>query len=358
MKSLITKVLPVCLLIVAFLACNKQEATQITPPVATPSPTMPSGQSLSVSFSRNEINADGFDETRIRVTDKDNNDVTSSSTIFINNTQFSGTVFFTSLAGTYQVKAVRNNIESPIANINAVSPGPSAFKQKVIAEMYTGTWCGICPGTIIPLEEYIKTKPEIIYIGIHGPMGSNDPYTYSFDAQLRNKFGVGGVPTVIVNRSNRWDGKNSSLDILTQQRPALGLAIESAVSGNTISAKVKVKFDVSTSIPLKIVVALVEDNLIYNQANYGHFGLPNPIVGFSHKNVLRSAGTDIFGDKIPTAEQVKSNTWQKEVTLNGSGFNITNCKVIAYVLFDSDAQTRKGILNAQIAAAGQTKNFD
>lgn len=357
MKQILNKSFLVFFVILSF-ACNKQEASQIAPPVSSPSPVVPSTQSLSISLSRNEITADGFDETRIQVKDKDNNDITSSATIFINNTPLTGNIFFTSTAGSYQIKAVRNNIESKIVIINAVSPGPSSFKQKVVAEMYTGTWCGICPGTIIPLEEYIKTKPEIIYVGIHGPMGSGDPYTYLFDSQLRTKFGVGGVPTVIVNRSEKWDGKNSSLEILTQRKAPLGLAIESTVSGSTVSAKVKVKFDISTSIPLKIVVALVEDNLIYNQANYGHFGLPNPITGFNHQNVLRNAGTDIFGDKIPTSEQVKSNTWQKEVTLNASGFNIANCKVIAYVLFDSDTQTRKGILNAQIAVVGQTKNFD
>lgn len=357
MKKIVTKT-ALALVFFFCVACNKQESTQLSPPASSPPPVQQPVQTLSVSFTRNEINADGFDETMIRVKDKDNNDVTASSTIFINNIQATSSTFFTATTGTYQVKAVRNNIESAISNINAVSPGPSPFKQKIITEMYTGTWCGVCPSAIIPLEEFIKNKPEIIYVGIHGPMGSGDPYTYLFDAQLRNKFGVGGVPTVIVNRSERWDGKNSTLEQLTQKRAPLGLAIESVVTGNTISVKTKVKFDVSTSIPLKIVVSLVEDNLIYNQANYGHFGLPNPIVGFNHHNVLRAAGTDIFGDKIPTAEQFKTNTWQKEVTLNATGLNISNAKIVAYVLYDMDTQSRKGLINAQIASVGQIKNFD
>lgn len=339
------------------LACNKQEQSPVSTPVVTPPTTLPA-QTLSVTLTRNEINADGFDETIIRVLDKDNVDVTAGSVILINNVQATSNIFFTAIAGTYQVKATRNQVESAVVAIKAVSTGTSPFKQKVLAEMYTGTWCGICPGAIIPLEEHIKTKPEIIYVGIHGPMGSGDPYTYLFDAQLRNQFGVGGVPSVIVNRANKWDGKNSSLDQLTLQRAPLGLAIESSISGNTVSAKVKVRFDVSTSIPLKIVVALVEDNLIYNQANYGHYGLPNPIVGFKHQNVLRNAGTDIFGDKIPVAQQIKNNTWQKEVTLNIGGFVTSNCRLVAFVVYDTNTQNRTGVLNAQIAPVGQIKNFD
>lgn len=340
-----------------FISCSKEQTgadTPVTPPQSPGQPT----QNLTVSLSRNQINADGFDEANIQVKDKDNNDVTATSSIFINNVLSGSNVFYTGIAGAYQVKAAKNNIESAAITLNAVSPGPAAFTQKVVTEMYTGTWCGICPGTIIPLEDYIKINPQVIYVGIHGPSGSGDPYQYVFDPQLRNAFGVGGVPTVVVNRSTRWDGKNNTLDELTKQRAPLGIAFESSIAGNTLTAKVKVKFDVSTSIPLKLVVLLVEDNLKYNQANYGHFNLPNPIVNFTHQNVLRSAATDIFGDKIPTTAQTKDNTWQKEISISAMGYNLSNLKLVGYVLYDTNTQNRKGILNVQIANAGQKQNFD
>jgi thiol-disulfide isomerase/thioredoxin len=350
MKQLFQKAVA-ALAIVLLISCSKEQATSpVTPPAST--------QTLTVSFSRNEINADGFDETVIRVKDKDNNDVTAGSSIYINNTLAGSTVFYTAIAGTYQVKAVRNNLESATATLNAVSPGPSLFTQKVLTEMFTGTWCGICPGTIIPLEDYIKNRPEIIYVGIHGPSGSGDPYQYVFDPQLRSAFGVGGVPTVLVNRKSNWDGKEASLDQLTKQRAPVGIAFESSISGNTISAKVKVKFDVSTSVPLKLVVVLVEDKLKYNQTNYGHFNLPNPIVNFNHQNVLRGAGTDIFGDLIPVDQQTKGNIWQKEITLAANGYDLANCRLVGYVIYGSNIPDRKGVLNAQIATAGQNKNFD
>ncbi len=337
------------------LSCSKEQAT--TGPVTTPATGQPT-QTLTISLSRNEINADGFDETIIRVKDKDNNDVTANSSIYINNNLTSSNVFYTANVGTYQIKALRNNVESVSTSLNAVLPGPPLFTKKVVTEMYTGTWCGNCPVTIIPLEDYISNRPDIIYVGIHGPSGSNDPYQYVFDTQLRNAFGVGGVPTVVVNRNANWDGKRATLDELTKQRAPLGIAFESSISGGMISAKVRIKFDVSTSIPLKLVVVLVEDNLKYNQVNYGHYNLPNPIVNFNHQNVLRTAGTDIFGDPIPVDQQIKGNIWQKEVTLNANGYNLSNCRLVGYVIYGSNIPDRKGILNAQIATAGQTKNFD
>ncbi len=357
MKKLFLKtVTVVCILF--FIGCTKNETNSSATITPTPAPPTSTSQSLTVVLSRNEINADGFDETIITVKDKDNTDVTGSSSIYVDNILAGSNIYYTGIAGNYKIKATRNNTESPVVSLNAVSPGASPFTQKVVTEMYTGTWCGICPGTIIPLEDFIRTRKDIIYVGVHGPSGSGDPYQYTFDAQLRTAFGVGGVPTVVVNRATIWDAKNATLDQLTKQRPPLGIALESSIAGNVINAKMKVKFDVSTSIPLKFVLLLVENDLKYNQANYGHFNLPNPIVNFSHQNVLRAAGTDIFGDKIPVATQTKGTTWEKTISLNAAGYNLSNCRLIGYVLYDTNTQNRKGILNVQIANAGENKNFD
>ncbi len=315
-------------------------------------------QPLTVSFSKSQIAADGFEETTITVKDQSNIDVTSSSAIFINGSVITGNTFYTSVAGSYQVKAIKSGLESPVVNLTANNPGPSLFTQKAIAEFFTGTWCGICPGTIIPLDNYGNTYPNVINVGVHGPSGSNDPYQYIFDPQLRAAFSITGVPTVLLNRDSKWNQQTATLDALTQKRAPLGLAVETSVAGNTISVRAKVKFDVTTSLPLKIVVMLVEDNLRYNQVNYGHFGLPNPIPNFNHRNVLRSAATDIFGDVIPAGQQLKGNTWEKDFMFNTGTYVQANCRVIAFVLFGDNTQNRKGMLNAQIVTAGQNKGFD
>ncbi len=317
------------------------------------------GSALNVSLNKNQIGADGFEETIITVKDSNNVDVTASSTILINSTAIAGNKFYTSVAGSYQVKATKSGFTSPVITLTATNPGPSPFTQKVLAESFSGTWCGICPGTIIPLENYTNANPNTISVGVHGPSGSSDPFQYIFDPQLRSALGVSGVPTVVLNRDGKWAGNNTAtLDGLAQKRAPLGIGFETSISGSTINVKAKVKFDVTTSLPLKIVVMLVQDNIQYNQANYGHFGLPNPIVNFNHRNVLRSAATDIFGDAIPVAQQVKGTTWENNYTFNATGFVQANCKVIAFVLYGDNADNRKGVLNVQVVSAGQNKNFD
>ncbi len=337
-------------------SCSKGGAN--TPPdiVNPPGGTNPT---LVVNLSQSQISADGFDETTITVKDANNMDITSSSMIMVNNSVIAGNKFYTAVAGSYQVKAIRGAEMSPAVTLTATSPGPSPFSQKVLAESFSGTWCGICPGTIIPLENYTNTNPNVISVGVHGPSGSSDPFQYIFDPQLRTALGVNGVPTVVLNRDGKWAGNNTTtLDNLMQKRAPLGIAFETSFVGNTINVKAKVKFDVTTSLPLKIVVMLAEDNLKYNQANYGHFGLPNPIVNFNHRNVLRSAATDIFGDAIPVAQQMKGNVWEKNYSFNAANFVQSNCKIIAFVLYGDNTIGRKGILNVQMVSAGQNKIFD
>jgi len=119
-----------------------------------------------------------------------------------------------------------------------------------------------------------------------------------------------------------------------------------------------VKFDVTTSTSLKLVVFLVEDGLVYSQVNYGYYGLPNPIPNYVHDGVIRAAATDIFGDEIPVNQQTKGNTWERTLSFNATGYNTAKCRVVAFVVFGSTTTNRKGALNVQSVAAGQNKAFD
>jgi hypothetical protein len=345
--------------VLVFIAqsCSKGDSASTPPDIINP----PNGinPTLFINLSQSQVSADGFDETAITVKDANNADITNSSTIIVNNVAIAGNKFYTAVAGSYQIRATRGTETSSTITLTAANPGPSPFTQKVLAESFSGTWCGICPGTIIPLENYTNTHPNVISVGVHGPSGSSDPFQYVFDPQLRTAYSVTGVPTVLLNRHSKWvNNSTTTLDNLAQKRAPLGIGFETGITGTTINVKAKVKFDISTSIPLKIVVLLAEDNLKYNQANYGHFGLPNPIVNFNHRNVLRAAATDIFGDVIPTAQQVKGSTWEKNYSFNANGYMQANCRIIAFVLYGDNADNRKGVLNVQMVSAGQNKNFD
>lgn len=327
-----------------------------TPP---PPPPPPPGNSLSVNVDKTQIFADGWETVVITVKDQNNNDVTSSSSIYLGNALLSNNSFWTSVPGTYELKASRSGITSPVVNITAVNPGASPFSQKILVEDYTGTWCGHCPRVGINLENYVATHPNTVVIANHGP--SNDPYTFSSHGTLANAFTVTGYPSAWVDRDFKWSESNSQLDgQFTNRRPPLGLGFQTAVVGNTINVTAKVKFDVTTAVNLKLVAYLVEDGRVYPQVNYNYFGLPNPISGYVHNAILRKTGTDLFGDNIPTASQVKGTTYTKTLSFDATGYDISKCRIVAFVVQGPNSQNRKerAVLNIQTVNAGLDKDFD
>ncbi len=338
-------------------ACTKKPKTGTTPP--TPPPPPPAS-TLTVTLNKSQIFADGWEEAVFTVKDQGGNDVTSASTIYIDNASYPRTSFWTSTPGSYTIKATKSGIASPEVILTAVNAGPSPFAQKIIVEDYTGTWCGHCPRVGIALENYVNAgHPNCLIIANHGP--SNDPFTFSAHSQLANSFSVTGYPSAWVDRDVKWNENTAQLDAqFTNRRAPLGLAFTTTISGNTVNVTAKVKFDVTTSVNLKLVVYLLEDGIVYQQANYNYFGLPNPISGYVHNAILRATGLDLFGETIPTEKQVKGVTYDKSLVINATGYDLTKCRVVAFVVQGQNNQGRKEkvVLNAQAVKAGENKNFD
>ena len=338
-------------------ACTKKTTTGGT---VTPPPPPPPANTLAVTLSNPQIIANGWDETSFIVKDQSGTDVTVGSEIYIDNVRFTAPSYWTSTPGSRVVKAVRAGVTSPEITFTAGIAGPSPFAQKIIVEDYTGTWCGHCPRVGIALENYVNAgHPNCIVIANHGP--STDPYTFSSHAALANSFSVTGYPSAWVDRDFKWGENTIQLDAqFTNRRAPLGLAFETSISGNTVNVASKVKFDVTTSVNLKLVVYLLEDDKVYPQVNYGYFGLPNPISGYVHNGILRATGLDIFGDNIPTDKQARGVTYEKTLSINASGYNLAKCKVIAFVVQGANNQGRKekAVLNAQVVKAGENKAFD
>jgi thiol-disulfide isomerase/thioredoxin len=305
------------------------------------------------------LRADNFDELIITVKDQNGADVTSGSTIRVNGTPYVSNKFYTNTPGSVTIKAEKGTATSSDVTVTATDPGPSPFTQKLLTEDYTGTWCGYCPRVGASLKTYSSSNPNCIVVGVHGPAGSSDPYNYTYITQLANTFGITSYPSVIINRDSKWNENSTVLNSELTKRAPVGIGFETSVTGSTINVKAKVKFDITTQIPLKLIVMLVEDNLVASQTNYyaPTYG-PDPITNYVHKNTLRTAGTDIFGDDIPVAQQTSGNTWEKTMTINAAGYNIGNCKVIATVVYGTNGLGRRGSLNTQEVTAGQNKNFD
>jgi thiol-disulfide isomerase/thioredoxin len=323
-------------------------------------PPPPTG-TLKVVIDKATIPADNWETVNVTVTDQNNNDVTTSSSIYLGNLLMNGNTIFTKTPGTYQIKATRSGLTSPDVSLTATNPGPSPFSQKIIVEDFTGTWCGHCPRVGIKLEEYVNAgHPNCIVISNHGP--SNDPYTFSNHAALASVFNADGYyPTVYVDRDFKWSENLSQLDQqFTNRRAPLGVAIQTSLTGNLVNVTAKVKFDVNTSVNLRVVAYLLQDGQVYPQVNYGYYSLPNPIPGYVHNGILRRTGTDLFGDDIPTASQTKGNIYQKTFALDATGYNVNQCRVVVFVVQGANNQGRKEkvVINAQVVKAGLTKDFD
>ena len=318
-------------------------------------PTTPPPQ---LSMSKTSIAADGWETVTFTAKDQNNNDITSSCQFFVGNVQLSSNTWWTNTTGTYSVKAMRSGIESPAATLTVTDPGPSPFSQKVLIEDYTGTWCGHCPRVGLPIEGYTGSHPNALVVANHGP--GNDPYTFSGHTFLANSMQLTGYPSVYINREIKWNENTSQLDQAANKRAPLGIAFQTTINGNMISGTAKVKYDVSTSVNLKLVLYLVEDGKIYPQVNYGYFSLPDPITNYVHNSILRKTITDLHGDILAVANQVKGNIQDLNFSVDASGFNITKCRIVGFVVHGPNNQGRKenAVVNVQTVVAGQNKNFD
>ncbi len=346
-------------IITVFQACSKSGTSGGG---STPPPPPPPAKSLTVSFDKTQIFGDGWETVTITVKDESNNDVTSSSSIYIGNVALSTNYFFTNVPGSYKFKATRSGITSPEVTLTVTDPGPSPFAQKLIVEDYTGAWCGHCPRVGIKLDEYVTNgHPNCLVIANHGPAGSADPFIFSNHGTLANTFAVTGYPSVWIDRDFKWNEDLAQLDAqFTNRRPPLGIGFQTSLSGNMITAKVRVKFDVTTAVNLKLVAYLLEDGQVYPQVNYNYYNLPNPIQNYVHNGILRRTATDLFGDDIPAASQTKGTIYEKTLLVDATGYNISNCRLVAFVVQGPNNQNRKEkvVLNAQTVRAGENKDFD
>lgn len=326
---------------------------------------------LNLSASKtSSIYANGTDVVGFSVQDQNGVNVTTQTTIYVDGNAITGftKTFSPNEIGTHTVVAKVGSIVSNQENLSVVTaPAPPKYATKIIAEDFTGTWCGWCPRMTYKFERYTQVNNRIIPIGVH----NGDAYAVSPDeAQLRSKFGVSGFPTVFINRNSEFNENgniNSVADSVylspfLKQRALLGIGINSSIAGNTLSITTKVGFDENISENLKIVIMVLEDGLIKSQSNYyannnsypnnPYINRGNPIPDFEHNGVYRKSPTGILGENIPTASQVKNQEYTVTKSVDITGYNSSKLRIVAFVV------NNNGALNAQVAPANSVKDYD
>lgn len=215
-----------------------------------------------------------------------------------------------------------------------VTPIAGKFTKNVLIEDFTGTWCGYCPRVAYGIEKVLEQNITAIPVAIHR---GNDPYNFADGSTLESQIGLTGYPTAMINRTLNWayPEPNNIIQVKNQTGPNsdLGIAMNSTVVNSGINLDVKVKFDANMS-NLKLVVYLLENNLIYNQTNYtSYYGGVSTIQNFEHDHVLRASLTNILGETITgSTNDGDIFTRNFNIPIPSNVSNASNLSFVAFVI--------------------------
>jgi hypothetical protein len=256
-----------------------------------------------------------------------------------------------------------NVIKNLPDNGSSAPPISGYFKQNVLLEDYTGTWCGNCTRIPYAVEKFKEISNKIVEVAIHNQ--SSDPYKVDskpFFAQLVQLVSPGdlvlGLPKANLNRTKTWTAfeylnLNEALT-LTGNNCGLGLAMHSAVANGNINIDVNVKFAQNYS-NLKLVVLVLENNLIHNQVNYNSFiaNGDHDIPNYVHNHVLRAPLTDILGDAISGSILGQTVTKNFSVLIPTNVSNADNISFVAMIVDENNT-----VINSRAIGANQNQAFE
>lgn len=296
------------------------------------------------------------------IAERNEKDVTSETTFFVDGKKIEGNIFRTNSIKEYTAYAKIGDLKSKEVKFKShkIDDISYMFVHKVLVEDYTAAWCGFCPLFISYLEEY-KNNDNFIPVAIH----PSDAMKSRISLVLKTYFSVDGYPLAIINRrvSQEWYGEDPKT--LIKDKAPVAISLKTVVSNNQAKIDVKVNFDKKHefSSRLKLVVILLEDEVVADQANYlsgkaeykdiHFYNLDNPIKDFKHMHVLRMSATDIMGDLIPVEFVTNSSEYTKSYTLDISAYNADKCHIVAFI-DQEDSQKKLGVLNAQRVKLGES----
>jgi thiol-disulfide isomerase/thioredoxin len=294
------------------------------------------------------------EETTFQIMDNLGNDVTGLSVITVGGVEITDNPHVFVAGGTFDVVATYSDLTSNTVSVTAVE---STHTTKVLVEDYTGTWCGYCPRLAYKIDQLAANNANVIPVAVH----NDNPFYFSQVSSMESEFGVNGYPTGKINRTITWNESDYQVLSNTDGFRSCGLAINSSLSGSTLSIKAKVHYDIDAGEEHKLVVYVLENGLLYDQENYMNndssspwYGAGNPIPNFEHEHVARAVLTDVFGDQIPAGQTVLGSTYSKDFIYTiPAAYSAANLELVAFVVNSSGR-----VVNVQKVKAGSNQDFD
>ncbi len=259
------------------------------------------------------------------------------------------------------------------------------YKQKVLIEDITSVSCMWCPLGTIAIEGLEKSeyKDRVVGVGVHGdfnPSSLKDPYVLPGLNKLTSALKMSGWPHLSFDRSTTMKGtafqsfltqtasgvyeftpskfetfqKNNKL--LKEGSP-IGIKIESNLAAASGKVDVSLKFSQNINQELKYVVYILEDGLVFAQANatamFGNnTGNPAWAPNFVHDHVVR-ATNNFLGDVIAADQTKSSNEYKNTVNLSYELKDVSKASVVVAVL-----DSKGNVLNVQKAKANTTQDYE
>ena len=287
--------------------------------------------------------------------DSEGNNITSSTSFTVDNQLINGNTISYDEIGSHYVSANytidSQNYSTDLIVFNIVEP-----INKVIVEDYTGTWCGYCPPVAHAIYELKEVYDNIISVGIH----NNDELTIDQESDLRSELGISGFPSARLNRTISWFDPYQISDVnsLLSEENNVAISVKSALENIDLEVNLRIVSNVEL-VNHKLVIYLVESNLIYDQSNYFNYvedsyfyNLGNPIENYSHQDVLRKSITNISGNALDLIQPLTDYKFNFNVEISPD-FVQENLAIVA-IIVDSD----NNAINSQFSEVNSFQDFN
>lgn len=300
-------------------------------------------------------------ELTLSLVDPQGNDVSSTATFYVDNIAISGNTYSSSSIGTKSIYA-EYDLAGTLTQTDSQSIEIYIPKRKIVIEDYTGAWCGNCPPAILAADEIHNVTEHVAVVAIHSTSFTfTDPMHYDDLPILVDALSIGGAPEMRMNRNDIWLEPYETSDVtsIAGADTDIAIAINSQVTGADLVVGVKVISENGLAAGDKLVVYLVEDRIIHDQANYLNtvvgspfFGLGDPIPDFEHNHVLRESLSLVLGDNMPATAALTEYT-RSFTTSIPSDYVRDNLSLVVMVVNDDNSAK-----NSQFSHVGDNKDYE
>lgn len=240
------------------------------------------------------------------------------------------------------------------------------FTKNVLVMEFVSFDCNSCPNVAKLIEEASQNAypDRIDLISVHGRLSEDDPMEFPNYRILQESFyGVDGYPASVIDQVEdivyvgTFDVAANSFLQRINATSQVGIALSSTVlNDNTINLEIQVgnRGDAVTDYYLAVVV--LENGIIYKQADKNSNGETIWIDNYEHNHVLREfLSENYFGDAIGSLDrnEVYSKTYNYTVP---TAYKKENLSFAAYVLQRNWLSGRVS-LNSRSVEAGKSIGF-